>query len=164
MPLPRFPIVVALTGVLTSACSDATAPVPAVAVRATIDRTQFRVGDEVTFATEVRNEGNAAARVPGFPTVFLEVRDAENRVVFFGRSGTFAAVAYPPRILEPGEQLTDSPIWATRVIGPSASAAPAGEYRVRAAVLLLTENAFVRKALGSGYVFSEPIPIRIVAP
>ena len=146
---------------LVCGCNDVAAPRPDIAVRATIDRTQFRVGDEVTIRAEVRNEGAAAARVP-VPSTMLEVRDASNRVVFFGRSGTFAAIGYPPRIVGPGDVVTESPMWATHVVGLTGGDAPAGTYRVRVAVLLLRRSDYVIDAASVRYVFSEPIEVSVV--
>ena len=147
----RMSIVVLLTLAGTS-CRDSSAPT-SLDVRATLSRAEYRAGDSVTVAVEIENIGEGALQIPGGLPAFLEVRNAAGKVVFFGRSGTFAMIGYPPRILEHGEQVTDAPLWAGVVVGPSVVIAEPGTYRIRAAVMLV----------GKGdYAFSAPPDVTLV--
>jgi hypothetical protein len=137
-------------------CSDPSAP-SSLSVSASLDRTRARPGDAITVATEALNTGEVAVRLPGKLYAMLEVRDAANRVVFFGRSGTFTMELPPPRVLEPGERVTDRPFWAVVVVGTSTSQAPPGVYRVRAAVSVLGGKKV-------HYFFSEPMEVTVEAP
>ena len=145
-------VVVALT-LTGAACRDSTGPATALDVRASVARLQYRVGDTVTVPVEIENTGARAVQIPGSLYSFLEVRDAAGKVVFFGRSGIFTMVAYPPRTLEPGERVNDVPFWGGVVIGPAQSVAAPGTYRLRAAVHPRGKNAH--------YVFSAPLDVRI---
>ena len=144
--------VVALA-LMGASCRDSNAPAPSVAVRASVDRLQYHVGDSVGVPVEVENISDRAVRISGNLAAFLEVRNAAGKVVFFGRSGVFAAVAYPPRVLEPGELINDRPWWGLVVIGPASSVAEPGTYRVRAAVRVLSAR---------DYTFSSPLEVTIV--
>ena len=144
-------VVVALA-LVGASCRESSAPTP-LDVRATVARLQYRAGDTVSVPVEVENTGDAAVRINGSLPAFLEVRNAAGKVVFFGRSGTFAMVAYPPRILEPGERVADTPLWGGVVVGPSNITAEPGRYRIRAAVLVGGRR---------DYVFSAPLDITLV--
>jgi len=144
--------VVALA-LMGASCRDSNAPGPSVTVRASVDRLQYHVGDSVSVPVEVENTGDRPVRVSGNFASMLEVRNAAGKVVFFGRSGVFAAVAYPPRVLEPGELINDRPLWGLVVIGPASPVAEPGTYHVRAAVRVLAAR---------GYTFSSPLEVTIV--
>ena len=143
-------VALALVG---ASCGDSTDPATSVAVRASLDRTQYRAGDTVSVPVEVENIGDRAVRISGNLAAFLEIRNAAGKVVFFGRSGAFAMVGYPPRVLEPGELVSDRPFWAGVVVGPASSVAEPGTYRVRAAVRVLAAR---------DYAFSSPLEVTIV--
>jgi len=145
-------VAMALTG---SSCEDSNAPSRAVAVRATLERTQYRAGESVSVPVEIENTGEGLVRIPGGSIVaFLEVRNAAGRVVFFGRSGTFVMSASGTRFLEPGERVTDKPVWSGQGVGPAADVtADPGTYRLRAAV------AVGNKA---DYALSDPLDVTIV--
>ena len=139
-----------------AACSSPSGP-SSLSVEATLDRTQLRAGEAVNVSTEIRNTGQVALRIPGGPLVaFVEVRNSADRVVFFGRSGSFSATGYSPRILEPGERASDAPAWASEILGANAQLAPAGVYRIRAGVPVGTT--------AGDYVFSEPLELTVTAP
>ncbi len=144
--------IVVLLALAGASCGDSSAPT-SLDVRATVSRAQYRAGDSVSVAVEIENTGEGALRIPGGFPAFLEVRNSAGKVVFFGRSGTFAMVGYPPRILEHGERVVDPPLWGSVVTGPSTVTAEPGSYRVRAAVMLV----------GKGdYVFSAPLDVTLV--
>jgi hypothetical protein len=147
-----MPTVVALA-LVGSSCGDSTAPASSVAIRATVDHTPYRAGETVAVRVEVENIGDRALQISGNMASFLEVRNAAGNVVFFGRSGTFVMVLYPPRILEPGETVSDRPLWAGVVAGPASAVAEPGTYRVRAAVRVLSPR---------DYAFSSPLEVTIV--
>ena len=145
---------------LAPGCSPATGPVPALRVTAALDRSQAAVGDTVTILVEAVNAGDRPLRVPGGGGVaFLEVRDAEGRVVEFGRRlGPTIMIGYPPRELAPTERLSDRPRWAGELRAPAGAVAPPGVYRVRAAVPVLGVGGRPR------YAYSNAVEVRLTAP
>ena len=162
MRLRRRMRVDVLLGVVVLGACDMTEPRPFVSVGAMAERTQVRVGDKAVVIAEIANYGGASAHVSGSLPSFLEVRDASNRIVFFGRSGNFALAAYPPQEIAPGERITDSPFWATAIIGGGGDgSAPPGTYRVRAAVMVLEGGRGNILTRPRSYVYSEPLDITV---
>ena len=149
----RMSMIVALA-LIGSSCQDSNAPARSLAVRATLERTQYRAGESVSVPVEIENTGEGLVRIPGGSIVaFLEVRNAAERVVFFGRSGTFVMPASGTRFLEPGERVTDKPVWSGQVLGPPDVTADPGTYRLRAAVAVGDK---------ADYVLSDPVDVTIL--
>jgi hypothetical protein len=139
-------------------CSDAVSPASSLVVRATFDRTQVRSGESITAAADIENSGATALTISSSMASSIEVRDARNRVVFFGQSGAFtmAAVAYPPRLLEPGQRIAETAAWGTELVGAVGGPAPPGVYRLRVAVAVLGRK--VR------YAYSTPVEVTVLPP
>ena len=136
---------------VSAACSDASAPA-SVAVRATIERTQVRIGEAVRVPVEVENTGAKAVRINGGDAVaFLEVRNSSGTVVFFGRSGTFDVTT--TTILDVGERVSDTPVWSGELMGPSSLTSQPGTYTIRAAVPIGSKGS---------YALSEPLEVTLV--
>ena len=133
------------------ACSDSTAPT-SVAVRATLESAQVRIGNPVRVSVEIENTGAKAVSINGGDAIaFLEVVNPAGTVVFFGRSGTFDPTTRT--ILDVGERVSDTPVWAGESMGPSFSTTQAGTYRVR---------AFVPVGARGNSVFSEPLEVTLI--
>jgi len=144
---------------LPAGCSAGTGPAPALRVMAALDRPQVAVGDTVTILVEAVNAGDRALRVPGGGgEAFLEVRDARGRVVEFGRRvGPTIMLGYPPRMLGPGERLSDRPRWAGELQAPAGAVAAPGVYQVRAAIPVVDGDR-------RGYAYSNAVELRLTAP
>ena len=133
-------------------CRDSNAPA-SIAVRATLERTQVRVGEAIRVSVEVENTGAKAVRINGGNVIaFLEVRNSSGTVVFFGRSGSFTLPALTTT-LDVGERVSDAPVWSGELMGPSTVTPQAGAYRIRAAVPVGSKGK---------YVLSEPLDISLV--
>ena len=89
--------------------------------------------------------------MPATNSAFAFVRRLE--LLVRGRSGAFAMVGYPPRVLEPGDLVSDRPFWEGVVIDPASSVAEPGMYRLRAAVRVVSAR---------DYTFSSPLEVTIV--
>jgi hypothetical protein len=135
-----------------AACADSSAPT-SIAVRATLERPQVRIGDAVRVPVEIENTGAKAVRINGGNTIaFLEVRNSSGTIVFFGRSGIFT-LSSTTTTLDVGERASDAPVWSGELIGPDSFTPQPGRYRIRAAV-----------AVGSNakYILSDPLDVTLI--
>ena len=149
MKLRRRSFLVAFS-LASVACSDSNAPT-SIAVRATLERTQVRLGETVRVPVEVENTGSKAVQINGGDAIaFLEVRNASGTIVFFGRSGTFSAPS--TTILDVGERVSDAPAWTGELMGPATVTAQPGAYRIRVAVPVGSKGK---------YVLSEPLDVTL---
>jgi hypothetical protein len=125
----------------SAACSDSNAPT-SIAVRATLQRTQVRIGESVRVPVEIENTGSKAVRINSGTVAFLEVRNSSGTVVFFGRSGTFTLPA-GSTFLDVGERVSDTPMWSGELMGPTTVTPQPGAYRIRAAVPVGSKGKYV---------------------
>ena len=132
-------------------CSDSNAPT-SIAVRATLDRTQVRIGETIRVPVEVENTGGKAVRINSGTIAFLEVRNSSGTVVFFGRSGTFTLSA-GMTTLDVGERVSDAPVWTGELMGPATVTPQPGIYRIRAAVPIGSKG---------NYVLSDPLDVTLI--
>ena len=136
----------------SAACSDSNAPT-SLAVRATLERTQVRIGEAIRVPVEIENTGAKAVRINGGDAIaFLEVRNSSGAVVFFGRSGTFTLPA-GTTILDVGERVSDAPVWSGELMGPATTTPQPGTYQIRAAVPVGSKG---------NYVLSNPLEVSLI--
>ena len=135
------------------ACGRVTEPDARLQVVATASRAQVAIGGTVRLDVVVTNASGRPLRIPGGAPTVVEVQDAGGRVVAFGRFQLLALSAPAPRTLAPGASVQDHVPWAGELA--AGGRAPAGVYRLRAAVPVLETRG--------AYAYSAPVTVDLVA-
>ena len=136
-----------------AACRSVTQPDARLEVFATAAQAQVPIGETVRVDVVVTNASGRPLRIPGGAPTFVEVQDADGRVVAFGRFQILALSAPPPLTLAPSASVQDHVPWAGELA--AGGRAPAGVYRLRAAVPVLESRG--------AYAYSAPITVDLLA-
>jgi hypothetical protein len=145
----------AIATLFAGACRSASEPAAVPTVRASVAQSTVTAGQAVLVDVTVTNETSVPMEIFGGPMAFLEVRDAADRVVAFGRFEVFDMALRPPLRLGPGETRTDRAPWAGELTGETRRRAPPGTYQLRAAVAVVSASA---------RVYSAPVTVVLTPP
>ena len=140
-------------------CRNATAPVAAPTVRAAASAAAIPAGRALAVDVTITNATTQEVAISGGAApAFLEVRDAADHVVAFGRFEILSLIATGTRRLEPGESVSDRAPWAGELnAGGLAGTAAPGRYAVRAAVPYSAAGT-------SAYAYSAPVAVSLTGP